>query len=157
MFGKFLASEASARLAEEKIYEMVSEELRSGTRREGLWMKAIAKSEGDEDRATAMYVELRVQSIKDEQEIREAAERTEKEQRTQYSNELGPSSDIDADVAKLKQAKTLLFSLGYEVENYKSFITGRGYWKIRAPNGVRKEFIDVDQLLDYAESVREGK
>lgn len=54
------------RLVEEKIYEQVFQELESGVRSDGLWIKAFQKGEGDEQKAKALYIEYRVQAIKDE-------------------------------------------------------------------------------------------
>ena len=59
----------SDRLIEEKLYEQVLREFESGVRRDGLWAKAFQKSRGDEQKANALYLKYRVQSIKDETEI----------------------------------------------------------------------------------------
>lgn len=53
-------------LVEEKIYGQVIEELESVTRRKSLWEKALQKSRSNEQKAKVLYVEYRVQSIKDE-------------------------------------------------------------------------------------------
>ena len=58
-----------SRLVEEKLYEQVLREIESGTRRDGLWAKAFQKSRGNEEEAKALYIEYRVQSIKDEAEL----------------------------------------------------------------------------------------
>jgi len=58
-----------ARLVEEKLYERVLREIEAGVRRDGLWAKALQKSSGNEEKAKALYIEYRVQSIKDEAEI----------------------------------------------------------------------------------------
>lgn len=57
---------AKSRLTEEMIYEQVSEELKNGIRREGLWTKAVAESNGNDDVAKSIYIKLRFQSIVDE-------------------------------------------------------------------------------------------
>ncbi len=61
----FIAS-ASARLVEEQLYEYVAKEINADIRRDGLWVKAVEKSLGDEAKAKALYIQLRVQSLKDE-------------------------------------------------------------------------------------------
>ena len=66
LFNKLNTLSAIDRLAEEKIYEQVSQEIKLGKRSEGVWTKAMAKSEGDINKAESLYLELRVQSIKDE-------------------------------------------------------------------------------------------
>jgi hypothetical protein len=66
IFDKFKTSTAIDRLLEEKLYEQVAQELKAGKKREGIWVKAMAKSGGDLNKAEALYIELRVQAIRDE-------------------------------------------------------------------------------------------
>jgi len=66
MARKTPVEESIERLAEEKIYEKVYEEVASGTKREGLWFKALSESGGEETKAKALYVKLRVRSLIDE-------------------------------------------------------------------------------------------
>jgi len=46
IFDKFKTSTAIDRLSEEKLYEQVAQELKAGKKREGIWVKAMAKSGG---------------------------------------------------------------------------------------------------------------
>lgn len=69
MFEKIKISSAGRRLYEEKLYEQVVSELINGEKRSGLWAKALANSNGIEEKAKALYIQYRVQSIKDEIEI----------------------------------------------------------------------------------------
>ena len=57
------------RLNEERIYELVANEIKNNIRKDGLWAKAIAKSSGDIKIAQSTYIKLRVQQIKDEEDI----------------------------------------------------------------------------------------
>jgi len=66
---KVKLSAAADRLVEEKLYAEVLRELESGVRRDGLWAKALQNSQGDEQKANALYIGYRLQSIKDEAEI----------------------------------------------------------------------------------------
>ena len=66
MARKTPVEESIERLAEEKIYEKVYEEVASGVRREGIWFKALSESDGEETKAKALYVKLRVRSLIDE-------------------------------------------------------------------------------------------
>ena len=66
MARKTPVEESIERLAEEKIYEKVYEEVASGVKREGLWFKALSESDGEETKAKALYVKLRVRSLIDE-------------------------------------------------------------------------------------------
>ena len=54
------------RLQEEMLYEVVAEEMENKVRRPGLWAKAFAMSNGNENAARAKYILLRVQSLRDE-------------------------------------------------------------------------------------------
>lgn len=60
---------ASDRINEEEVYKQALEEIEQKTIRSGIWAKALAKSEGEESKAKALYISYRVQSIKDELEI----------------------------------------------------------------------------------------
>jgi hypothetical protein len=51
---------------EEKLYEQVLIEMDNGDIRTGLWAKALANSDGSEEKAKGRYIKYRVQSIKDE-------------------------------------------------------------------------------------------
>jgi len=53
---------------EESIYNEVAEELSSGIRKEGLWLKAIQNTDGDETRALSLYIKYRSEAIKAEKE-----------------------------------------------------------------------------------------
>ena len=54
------------RLSEEQMYALAVQEIESGQRRDGLWGKAYAESGGNVDKAKAVYIKLRVQSLYDE-------------------------------------------------------------------------------------------
>lgn len=69
MFDKFRRRSASVRLIEEQLYEQVVLELSKGQKRAGLWAKALANCDGVEEKAKSLYIQYRVQSIKDEIEI----------------------------------------------------------------------------------------
>ncbi len=49
MFKKMRTSKAAKRLREEVIYKYVLDEISAGLRRDGLWAKAIANANGNED------------------------------------------------------------------------------------------------------------
>jgi|JI10StandDraft_1071094.scaffolds.fasta_scaffold1899011_1 hypothetical protein len=69
MFEKIRKMSALTRLLDEKIYEQVHYELMRGEKRKGIWVKALADSGGLEEKANALYIKYRFQSIKDEMEI----------------------------------------------------------------------------------------
>lgn len=79
IFDKVKLSNAESRLIEEQYYEAVVDELQQGNKRAGLWAKSLANAEGSEDKAKALYISYRVQSIKDEIEVSESIKREEVE------------------------------------------------------------------------------
>lgn len=69
MFEKFIRMMASNRLAQEQLYEAALQEMTLGQIRNGLWAKALADSDGDEQKVTSLYLKYRVQSMLDETEM----------------------------------------------------------------------------------------
>ena len=65
-FKRFKSDGAKNRLSEEYLYELVAKEISSGVKRDGLWAKALSESGMNEELAKAVYIKLRVQSLKDE-------------------------------------------------------------------------------------------
>lgn len=63
------AKAAFNRVNEQKLYGIVAKELSDGKRVEGLWLKALADANGETNRAEALYVKSRVQSLKDSMDI----------------------------------------------------------------------------------------
>lgn len=57
---------AATRIIDEELYAKAYREMSRGIRRDGLWAKALANGAGDESRATALYLQYRVQAYKDE-------------------------------------------------------------------------------------------
>jgi len=66
---------------EESIYDEVAQELATNIRKEGLWLKAIQNTDGDENKALSLYIKYRSESIKSEkQEILDKQKAVEKKQ-----------------------------------------------------------------------------
>ena len=63
IFGKWRRQESSN---DEALYAMIADEMQSGERNDGLWLKAYAESGGQESATVARYIELRKQSLLDE-------------------------------------------------------------------------------------------
>lgn len=59
----------SARQEEAALYELVAAELDEGVIERGLWLKALAESDGNEQIAKAKYCSFRVQSLRDDKEL----------------------------------------------------------------------------------------
>jgi len=92
LFDKFKSHEE--KFSEEALYAAVLKEMESGIRKDGLWAKALAKSEFNHDKAKALYIELRVQSVKDENDF------LQKEVRR-----LDKAKVSDSQLAKIKEAQ----------------------------------------------------
>jgi len=56
----------ASKQSDELAHALVLREMKDGIRRDGLWAQAMSESEMDSNKATARYIELRVQSMKDE-------------------------------------------------------------------------------------------
>ncbi|MDC3370513.1 hypothetical protein OAW72_02745 [Alphaproteobacteria bacterium] len=54
------------RMLETKLFEYVMDEISDGKKNNGIWGQALVETEGDEKKAEATYIKLRVQSLKDE-------------------------------------------------------------------------------------------
>ncbi|MBG86428.1 MAG: hypothetical protein CMO80_05950 [Verrucomicrobiales bacterium] len=52
---------------DEHFYETVSQEMKANNVQEGMWMKAYEQAMGDEKKATALYIKMRVEQLKREQ------------------------------------------------------------------------------------------
>lgn len=65
MFNKFRKMAIEKRLEDQFLFEFVLDELESGTKIKGLWAKAYANAEGDSNKVEPLYMQYRVQSIKD--------------------------------------------------------------------------------------------
>ena len=72
LFKGIKTKNALSRLQEEQLYEFISDELEAGNIRKGLMTKALAKSKGDPLKTQAHYINLRLQSLIDENTLMEA-------------------------------------------------------------------------------------
>ena len=78
------------RLTEVQLYELVAEELENNQQSKGLWAKAIADSQGNHEKVSALYIKLRVQMVKDEwAHADKVATQMAKRQREIYEKEQG--------------------------------------------------------------------
>jgi hypothetical protein len=66
IFDKVKKTTIESRRYEERLYEVALEEVEAGEVRKGLYSKAVAKADGDKEKADGIYLKLRVQSIMDD-------------------------------------------------------------------------------------------
>ena len=60
-------AEKEGHMIEEEFYELAYEEIESGNLKKGLWAKAFSKSDGDENKAKALYIKYRFDQMNDVQ------------------------------------------------------------------------------------------
>ena len=65
MFNYFKKKAIENRVNDELLYEYVIEELEKNIKIKGLWAKAYANSDGDANKIEPLYMQYRVQAIKD--------------------------------------------------------------------------------------------
>jgi hypothetical protein len=70
-FKRLKRGRAANSLIVEMLYGQALKEIESGQRRDGLWAKALANSSDDEKKARSLYIEYRVQSMIDEEDVAE--------------------------------------------------------------------------------------
>ena len=68
LFDKVNKNKIESRRYEERLYEVALDEVESGQVRKGLYAKALAKADGDKDKAGGVYLKFRVQSLMDDLE-----------------------------------------------------------------------------------------
>lgn len=71
-----------------KLYAQAWEELESSERDNGLWAKAFADSEGDDDKTKALYIKFRVEQIKEQQEEQVSEEARKEAERDLVSKKI---------------------------------------------------------------------
>jgi len=69
IINKFKRERIAIRKTDEALYSLVAQEMESGVRYNGLWIKALEQANGDPTQQIAQYIKLRVQSLKDDLSI----------------------------------------------------------------------------------------
>lgn len=130
IFPSFRQSAAANRIAEQYVYEKVAQELEAGVRNNGLWLKALMLTDGDERKTEAEYIKLRVQSLVDEEVVADAIFQQQilEEEKNKKLNEQKEAaekkkSDIAKSNAEYKEALEILHDLDYEVIGEDGFYT----------------------------------
>ena len=141
MFKKFKTNSAKSRLLEEKLYEQVLDELKLDKRRDGLWAKALAESDGSEERAQSIYIKLRVQSIQDEAEVIDEIRYDEEQQRV-------------IDVAKEARKNSIEEVREIFERNDSKLVDEGDYWQgINSKGGHFKKFKSSKEMQAFADKM----
>ena len=121
------------KVSEDDLYAAALAEVQAGTTRPGLWAKAFADSEGDENKSKALYIKLRVQ-----QEI-------EHQQQEQKAADGLAAEAVRRKAGEFQSVLDRLLFYGYGV---KKTTTG---WAVREPLGGRVKLDSDTSLLEYAQ------
>jgi len=72
--GLFSSSNKHVKLSlnEERLYEIALDELEAGEVRKGLYARALVEANGDKDKVSAIYLKIRVESLKEDIKIDQA-------------------------------------------------------------------------------------
>ena len=106
---------------EEEIYESISKEIDNDEKKKGLWTKAFGESDGDENKAKALYIKYRFDQIKaghkeieqEEEEVKidsklESEKRKigpKKESQDEFINRLKGQPELSSQAEFLKRLK----------------------------------------------------
>ena len=160
-------SNATSRLIEEQYYEAVVDELQQGIKRSGLWAKALAKSNGDEGKAKALYISYRVQSIKDEMKLSDAmreqeikAEKLRKQAKIERRKQVEAERAIKEEEAKKKQEIKEQIEIDSSISNlhergYTVIKKGYGWFVSDYSTGSGIKISSAEQLHKYVKECRE--
>ncbi len=114
IFDKVKKTTIESRRYEEKLYEVALEEVEAGERRKGLYSKALAKADGDTEKADGIYLKLRVQSIMDDIES-EQIDRRDNERAYKALQEFRNAEAIESKPDLKTECRELLGYKGYEL------------------------------------------
>ena len=114
LFDKVKKTTIESRRYEEKLYEVALEEVEAGERRKGLYSKALAKADGDTEKADGIYLKLRVQSIMDDIES-EQIDRRDNERAYKALQEFRNAEAIESKPDLKTECRELLGYKGYEL------------------------------------------
>lgn len=78
---------AAHKIPDEAYFEMAGEEIKRGQIRQGLWLKAMALASGDSQKAQAIYLKLRVETMR-----QEAADSIKTAMKKEYSEQADANS-----------------------------------------------------------------
>ncbi len=81
------------RLFDEKVYEMVLDEIAQDQKQPGLWAKAIADSSGNMDKAKSLYIKYRAEAIKQDIDFLKDNELKTERNETQPKTETKPPNN----------------------------------------------------------------
>ena len=162
MFNYFKKIAITNRANDEILYEYVMDELENDFKVKGLWAKAYANSNGDDNKIEPLYMQLRVQAIKDIfTSIDITYDELSRKQLFEFIKNGFKNTNGNTIVDRKKnivikektksqideeKAMKLLVSKGYKPEKYSNC------WKIKEPLGGKAKIDTLQDFLEYAKS-----
>ena len=141
---------------EQALYALVVDEIADDGVVPGLWAMAIAKSGGDEPKAKAKYLELRVELLREELSVsEEAASALRAEQKQREEAQRVDDEQKRAELAALESERRLTQLL--EGSGYSLDIRNNGEeknYRVTAPRGASIGFENLNQLQHFADGIR---
>ncbi len=151
LFDKVKKTTIESRRYEEKLYEVALEEVEAGERRKGLYSKALAKADGDTEKADGIYLKLRVQSIMDDIES-EQIDRRENERVLKAIQTLESEKIIESKSDLKYRCIEILREKGYVLHSpiFGDYWVGpkKGNWNYYSNS-------DLNKIKDWAENTGE--
>lgn len=142
--------DAQARLFEEQLYEVVANEIARDEIRQGLMAKALVEADGNYERARAIYIGHRVQSLLDEAELNsrdQAKQQAESMQRAQ--EERAKSKKEEAQTREAEKAREQR-AVAY-FKNRKIGVMKASQGWILSMNTGRKQLATIEDLEAYVQ------
>ena len=133
------------RFLEEGLFKQAADEFKKGEIVEGLWIKAKALCNGDENKAESQYILLRVQSLKDADEL--SSQMADEDSRLRNNARKSITKKMCKDILKSKGYTLTKEILGpYTIEEKRKF-SNREFAKFNDLLSVYEWAIGADDLL----------
>ena len=102
VFDKLKLDSPSTRLSDDELFEQAYDELQNDELIKSVWARALSESDGDEKKAEALYLKLRVQQIKDKKHL--SAQKKQANKKAQQKKKL-EEERVKAEIAFRKEAE----------------------------------------------------
>ena len=126
IFDKLLPENPKSRLSDDDLFERALDEVQNKKMVKAVWARALSESDGNEKKAEALYLKLRVQQIKDKKLLSAQKKRAEKKAEhkkklEQERAELERETRKEAEVAHLKRLEQERHQLEMERQEQERF------------------------------------
>lgn len=126
IFDKLLPANPKSRLSDDDLFERALDEVQNKKMIKGVWARALSESDGNEKKAEALYLKLRVQQIKDKKLL--SAQKKQAEKKAEHKKKLEQEraeaereSRKEAEAAQLKRLEQERHQLEMERKEQERF------------------------------------